>query len=50
MDAAVVWILAAAAVPGCALFALKGLLDQLPDLFRAWRKARRAWHGDDPRP
>lgn len=42
------WVLAGSGVASVALFAAKGLLDQLPGVFDSWRAARRAWRGDPP--
>lgn len=43
------WVLAGSGVASVALFAAKGLLDQLPGLFDSWHAARRAWRGDPQR-
>lgn len=40
------WVLAGSGVASVALFAAKGLLDQLPGVFDSWHAARRAWRGD----
>jgi hypothetical protein len=38
------WLLGASGVLSIALFVVKGLLDQLPDVFASLHAARRAWH------
>lgn len=43
MDGTVIIILAIAGVASVLLFAIKGILDQLPDLFESFRRARDAW-------
>ncbi|QEU83511.1 hypothetical protein [Streptomyces viridosporus] len=47
-------ILGAAGVVSAFLFALKGLLDQIPDVIRSWRRvvdeARRSHSDHDPGP
>ncbi|MFJ3229901.1 hypothetical protein [Streptomyces sp. NPDC086787] len=48
MDSANLWILAAAGTVTTILFVLKGLLDQLPDLAKSWKQAKRAFRGDEP--
>ncbi|MET7440559.1 hypothetical protein ACWERY_10605 [Streptomyces sp. NPDC004082] len=52
MDVLTVWILAVAGVASVLLFAVRGILDQLPDVFAAWHRAKRAIRGenDDDRP
>ncbi|QKM68822.1 hypothetical protein EWI31_17965 [Streptomyces tsukubensis] len=42
------WVLGGSGVASVALFAAKGLLDQLPGVFDSWHAARRAWRGDPP--
>lgn len=42
------WVLAGSGVASVALFAAKGLLDQLAGVFESWRAAQRAWRGDPP--
>ncbi|WP_330307616.1 MULTISPECIES: hypothetical protein [unclassified Streptomyces] len=42
--AAILFILAIAGVASICLFALKGLLDQVPDVIDSAGKARDAWH------
>ncbi|MGY5009891.1 hypothetical protein ACWCY6_17680 [Streptomyces sp. 900105755] len=42
--AAILFILAVAGVASICLFALKGLLDQVPDVIDSAGKARDAWH------
>ncbi|MER7832143.1 hypothetical protein [Streptomyces sp. NPDC095602] len=44
MDGTVIIILAIAGVASVLLFAVKGLLDQVPDVINSARKARDAWH------
>ncbi|MFE5483022.1 hypothetical protein [Streptomyces sp. NPDC056527] len=46
MDAAILSILGVATVAAIALFSLKGLLDQVPDLVKSWRRAKRAFSDD----
>ncbi|MCK7627204.1 hypothetical protein MUU72_29615 [Streptomyces sp. RS10V-4] len=46
MDSAILWLLGAAGVLSIALFVLKGLLDQLPDLAQSWHRARHAFSND----
>ncbi|MEU2909319.1 hypothetical protein ACFYM3_15370 [Streptomyces massasporeus] len=41
---AILFILAIAGVASICLFALKGLLDQVPDVIDSAGKARDAWH------
>ncbi|MFE2034305.1 hypothetical protein ACFXBB_13820 [Streptomyces scopuliridis] len=43
MDSVVLWILGVASVLTIALFVVKGLLDQLPDLADSWHRAKRAF-------
>lgn len=40
---AIIVILAIAGVASVLLFAVKGILDQLPDVFDSFRRARDAW-------
>ncbi|MEU0246664.1 hypothetical protein ABZ192_20475 [Streptomyces sp. NPDC006235] len=40
---AIIIILAIAGVASVLLFAIKGILDQLPDVFESFRRARDAW-------
>ncbi|MFH9330691.1 hypothetical protein ACH4KU_17090 [Streptomyces althioticus] len=40
---AIIIILAIAGVASVLLFAIKGILDQLPDVFDSFRRARDAW-------
>jgi len=40
---AIIIILAIAGVASVLLFAVKGILDQLPDVFESFRRARDAW-------
>ncbi|WP_406258756.1 hypothetical protein [Streptomyces nigra] len=40
---AIIIILAIAGVVSVLLFAIKGILDQLPDVFDSFRRARDAW-------
>lgn len=40
MDAAIIWILGIFGLLAVAVWSLKGFLDQLPDLFESFRKAR----------
>jgi len=40
---AIIIILAIAGVVSVLLFAVKGILDQLPDVFDSFRRARDAW-------
>jgi Sec-independent protein translocase protein TatA len=40
---AIIIILAIAGVASALLFAIKGILDQLPDVFDSFRRARDAW-------
>ncbi|WP_189192692.1 hypothetical protein [Streptomyces albiflavescens] len=42
VDVLSLWILAAAGVASVVLFAVRGVLDQLPQVFAAWHRARRA--------
>ncbi|MGP3924574.1 MULTISPECIES: hypothetical protein [unclassified Streptomyces] len=46
-DTVILAILAIAGVCTILLFAVKGVLDQLPGIFESWHRARRAWRGDD---
>ncbi|QTE00562.1 hypothetical protein [Streptomyces cyanogenus] len=51
--AAILFVLALAGVASILLFALKGLLDQLPDVIDSARNVRDAWHrfrnrGEEP--
>ncbi|SEB93687.1 hypothetical protein SAMN05428945_1582 [Streptomyces sp. 2224.1] len=41
-------VLAVSGVLSVALFAIKGLLDQLPAVLNSWHAARRAWLGGRP--
>jgi hypothetical protein len=41
-------VLAVSGVVSVALFAIKGLLDQLPGVLNSWHAARRAWLGGHP--
>lgn len=43
MDGTAIIILAIAGVASVMLFAIKGILDQLPDVFDSFRRARDAW-------
>ncbi|WP_143659078.1 hypothetical protein [Streptomyces platensis] len=42
----VLWLLAGASVISVVLFSVKGVLDQLPEVFQSYRRAKRAWQGD----
>ncbi|MEU2980586.1 hypothetical protein ABZ678_27440 [Streptomyces hirsutus] len=56
MDGTAIIILAIAGVASVLLFAIKGILDQLPDVFDSARRARDAWerfkkkHDEVPEP
>ncbi|MFD9540911.1 hypothetical protein [Streptomyces sp. NPDC060022] len=43
MDSAIIWLLGATGVVAVALYVIKGLLDQIPDLARSWHRARDAF-------
>ncbi|MEU2558430.1 hypothetical protein ABZ626_03645 [Streptomyces longispororuber] len=48
MDSAIItWLLAISGVAAICLFVVKGLLDQLPDVFASWHRAMRALRGKD---
>ncbi|PBC92770.1 hypothetical protein SAMN05446589_9913 [Streptomyces sp. OV198] len=47
-DAAVLTVLASAGVVSVLLFAVKGILDQLPGVFRSLHRARKAWREEPP--
>ncbi|MET8723832.1 hypothetical protein [Streptomyces misionensis] len=47
MDSAILWLLGASGVAAIALFVIKGLLDQLPEVAQSWHRARRAFRSDD---
>ncbi|MCZ4607702.1 hypothetical protein O3S80_28865 [Streptomyces sp. Lzd4kr] len=52
VDALTMWILGTAGAASVFLFTVRGLLDQLPEVFEAWHRARRAIRdqaGDDDR-
>uniref|UniRef100_UPI003F492599 hypothetical protein n=1 Tax=Streptomyces chartreusis TaxID=1969 RepID=UPI003F492599 len=52
VDALTMWILGMAGAASVFLFTVRGLLDQLPEVFEAWHRARRAIRdraGDDDR-
>ncbi|WP_326659082.1 hypothetical protein [Streptomyces canus] len=42
LDALTMWILGTAGAVSVFLFTVRGLLDQLPEVFEAWHRARRA--------
>ncbi|WP_329538336.1 hypothetical protein OG568_53945 (plasmid) [Streptomyces sp. NBC_01450] len=42
MDVLTLWILAASGVVTLLLFTVRGILEQLPDLFASWHRAKRA--------
>ncbi|MER7195584.1 hypothetical protein [Streptomyces flaveolus] len=42
VDVLTLWILGAAGAVSVLLFTARGLLDQLPEVFAAWHRARRA--------
>ncbi|MER6442934.1 hypothetical protein ABT275_42550 [Streptomyces sp. NPDC001185] len=42
----ILWLLAAASVVSVALFTVRGILDQLREVFVAWHRARDAIRGD----
>ncbi|MEU3246958.1 MULTISPECIES: hypothetical protein [unclassified Streptomyces] len=46
MDVLILWFLAAASVVSVALFTVRGILDQLREVFVAWHRARGAIRGD----
>jgi hypothetical protein len=53
VDALTMWILGTAGAGSVLLFTVRGLLDQLPEVFEAWHRARRAIRDrarDDDRP
>ncbi|WP_329529705.1 hypothetical protein OG568_48305 (plasmid) [Streptomyces sp. NBC_01450] len=53
VDALTLLILGAAGALSVLLFTVRGLLDQLPEVFEAWHRAKRAIRdraGDDDRP
>ncbi|QES48236.1 hypothetical protein DEJ50_10820 [Streptomyces venezuelae] len=41
-------LLAASGVVTILLFVVRGLLDQLPDVFAAWHRAKKAYRADAP--
>ncbi|MFE3627725.1 hypothetical protein ACIQF5_14955 [Streptomyces goshikiensis] len=45
-DTFILTILGTAGVVGMVIFALKDILDRLPELFASWRRVRRAWRGE----
>ncbi|MFG2711109.1 hypothetical protein ACGFX2_11155 [Streptomyces goshikiensis] len=45
-DTFILTILGTAGVVGMMIFALKDILDRLPELFASWRRVRRAWRGE----
>ncbi|MFL1901191.1 hypothetical protein ACJWDR_19060 [Streptomyces tauricus] len=47
MDSAILWIVGISGTLAIALFAIKGLLDQLPDLAESWHRAKRAFRNSD---
>ncbi|AEY94272.1 hypothetical protein SHJG_p1141 (plasmid) [Streptomyces hygroscopicus subsp. jinggangensis 5008] len=42
-DSAVLTLLAGAGVISVLLFAVRGILEQLPDVLRSWQRVRKAW-------
>ncbi|MFD5815602.1 hypothetical protein [Streptomyces sp. NPDC127038] len=52
VDVLTLWILAVAGVASVLLFTVRGILDQLPEVFAAWHRAKRAIRGesDDDQP
>jgi hypothetical protein len=42
VDVLTLWILGAAGAMSVLLFTVRGILDQLPEVFAAWHRARRA--------
>ncbi|MEU6381667.1 hypothetical protein [Streptomyces sp. NPDC046909] len=49
MDALTLWILAASGVITILLFTVRGLLEQLPELFAAWHRAKKALRDQESR-
>ncbi|MEU4490140.1 hypothetical protein AB0H94_35610 [Streptomyces purpurascens] len=47
MDVLTLWILATAGVVSVLLFTVRGFLEQLPEVFAAWHRARRALRDRD---
>ncbi|WP_181018606.1 hypothetical protein [Streptomyces lydicamycinicus] len=47
MDSAILWLLGASGVLAVALFVIKGLLDQVPDIAESWHRAKHAVRGQD---
>ncbi|MEU9985901.1 hypothetical protein AB0E10_03660 [Streptomyces sp. NPDC048045] len=43
-------LLAASGVVTILLFVVRGLLDQLPDVFAAWRRVKKAYRADESSP
>jgi hypothetical protein len=43
----ILWLLAISSVLGFLLYVVRGFLDQLPEVFEAWRRVRRAFQGDE---
>jgi hypothetical protein len=42
-DSAVLTLLAGAGVISVLLFAVRGILEQLPDVLQSWHRVRKAW-------
>jgi hypothetical protein len=47
VDVFTLWILATAGVVSVLLFTVRGILEQLPEVFAAWHRARRALRDRD---
>ncbi|GAO08724.1 hypothetical protein TPA0598_04_03600 [Streptomyces lydicamycinicus] len=47
VDSAILWLLGASGVLAVALFVIKGLLDQVPDIAESWHRAKHAVRGQD---
>ena len=47
MDSAILWIVGISGVLTIALFVIKGLLDQLPEIAASWHRAKRAFRDPD---
>ncbi|MCG7208156.1 hypothetical protein [Streptomyces arenae] len=48
MDVLTLWILATSGVVASVLFAVRGILEQLPGVFAAWHRAKRALRNQEP--
>ncbi|MEU4166105.1 hypothetical protein AB0F46_04365 [Streptomyces sp. NPDC026665] len=47
MDSAILLVLGIAGVVSITVFAVKGILDQLPEVAESWHRAKRAFRNND---